>query len=72
MDIRWCKGDLAGMGAYAPTGAGSLYGETSLDISSDSPSAGSGMYYMVRELGCGSWQTALGSETGRDAELPLP
>ena len=38
----------------------------------DSPAAGGGMYYMVRELGCGSWQTALGAEPGRDADLPLP
>jgi hypothetical protein len=30
------------------------------------------MHYMVREQGCGSWQTSLGDEPGRDADLPLP
>jgi hypothetical protein len=72
MNIRWCKGDLASLSSYATTGAGSLNGATSVDISTDSPAAGAGIYYMVREQGCGSYQTLPGGEPGRDAQLPLP
>jgi hypothetical protein len=71
-DVRWRKGNLAGLSGYVTAGAGSLYAATSLDISADSPGSGAGMYYVVRELGCGSWQTELGTEPGRDADLPLP
>ena len=75
MDVRWRKGDLAnlrGPAGYLAGDAGSLRIATSLDISGDHPSAGEGMYYLVREQGCGSWQTSLGSEPNRDADLPLP
>jgi hypothetical protein len=72
MDVRWRKGDLTGLDNYTMDEAGSLYGAASLDISMDSPVSGSGMYYMVRQQGCGSWQTSLGAEPGRDAQLPLP
>ena len=34
--------------------------------------SGAGIYYLVRELGCGSWQTVVGAEPGRDSELPMP
>ena len=67
MDIRWCKGDLAGLSGYTTSGEGSVSGATSMDISMDNPAAGSGMYYMVREQGCGSWQTNLGDERARRA-----
>ena len=72
MNVRWCKGDLSGIGSYATTGEGSLYGATSLDLSADVPSPGGGIYYIVREQGGGSWQTSLGNEPDRDADLPLP
>jgi hypothetical protein len=72
MDVRWCKGDLSGLSSHTTTGEGSLYAATSVDISMDSPTPGHGFYYLVREQGCGSWQTALGAEPGRDAQLPLP
>jgi len=74
-DVRWRKGDLDalhGPAGYDATGAGSLWNAMSLDISADEPAPGSGVYYLVREQGCGSWQTVPGAEPGRDAELPLP
>jgi hypothetical protein len=71
-DIRWCKGDLAGLSSYATTGSGSLNGANELDISADDPAAGAGNYYIVREQGCGSYQTQPGAEPGRDARLPMP
>ncbi|MCP3982289.1 MAG: DUF4838 domain-containing protein [bacterium] len=71
-DVRWCKGELTGVSGYTTTGAGSLTAATSVDISGDVPSPGGGTYFMVREQGCGSWQTDPGEQPGRDAQLPLP
>ena len=64
------EGDLANVATYTTTDAGVLMGVDSLDISADSPAVGSGMYYLVEPLGCGSWQTSLGGEPGRDAGMP--
>jgi hypothetical protein len=71
-NVRWCTGDLDGLSSYTTTGAGSVNDATSLDISADSPAPGAGVYYMVREQGCGSYQTQPGGEPGRDVRLPLP
>ena len=69
-DVRFCKGDLAGVSSYATTHDGWSLGETTLDISEDNPAVGSGLYYLVKPLGCGSWQTTPGSQPGRDGALP--
>ena len=74
-DVRWRKGALEALGGptgYDAIGAGTLRGAVSLDTSADEPSPGNGVYYLVREQGCGSWQTSLGAQPGRDADLPLP
>ena len=69
-DVRFCKGDLASVSSYATTHDRWLLGETTVDISVDNPAAGSGLFYLVKPLGCGSWETAPGSEPGRDGALP--
>jgi hypothetical protein len=69
VDIRYARGDLAGVGSYATTDGGVRLGATSLDISGDLPDPGHGMYYMIRARECGSWQTTPGSEPGRDLEF---
>jgi len=69
-DVRYCSGDLGDVGAYVTTDDGMLFGATGMDISGDNPASGSGLYYVVRPLGCGSWQTLPGAEPDRDADLP--
>jgi hypothetical protein len=69
-DVRFAKGDLGGVSTYATTGDGTMLDATSLDMSVDAPGPGSGMYYLVRPLGCGSWQTGVGMQPGRDPALP--
>jgi hypothetical protein len=69
-DVRWVEGDLAAVGTYATTDGGVLLAATSLDISDDSPAPAAGLYYLVRLLGCGSWQSSANAEPGRDAALP--
>ena len=68
--VRFVKGDLAAVSGYSSTGDGTLFGATTLDISVDNPGSGDGMYYLVRPLGCGSWQTTPGNEPPRDGALP--
>jgi len=67
---RFVKGDLASVGSYPITSTGELPGAASLDISADSPGPRDGMYYVIRPLACGSWQTAAGAEPERDIRLP--
>jgi hypothetical protein len=69
-DIRFARGDLADASTYTTTDDGFLLGVSSLDISADSPEPGSGLFYVVKPLGCGSWQTSLGAEPGRESGLP--
>jgi hypothetical protein len=69
-DVRFVKGDLRHVDSYVTTDDGTLFDATSLDMSMDAPGVGSGMYYVVRPLGCGSWQTVDGAQPARDATLP--
>jgi parallel beta-helix repeat protein len=71
-DVRFVRGDLTGVSTYGTTGEGVLLEATSLDISADSPAAGTGLYYLVRPELCGSWQNdpTLPSEPDRDSNLP--
>jgi hypothetical protein len=69
-DVRFVKGNLADVNTYATTGEGVRLGATSLDISADSPAAGTGLYYIVRPELCGSWQTSPAAEPERDVMLP--
>ena len=69
-DVHFAKGNLADVSIYATTADGPLFLATSLDISADNPLPGQGLYYVVRLLGCGSWQTPLGANPARDATLP--
>ena len=70
MDSFFVRGDLAGVSSYSVSGSGSLPASTSLDISGDNPGTGAGLYYLLRDDPCGSWQTALGAEVDRDTNLP--
>ena len=69
-DIRYVRGDLSGVSSYTTFDDGSAQGATSLDISVDNPGPGTGMYYVVKPLGCGSWQTSAAAQPARDAGLP--
>lgn len=69
-DVRWVKGDLAALGSYSTLADGVLLAAPGLDISADQPPPQSGLYYLVRPLICGSWQTTIGGQPGRDSNLP--
>ncbi len=70
-DIEFVRGRLDGLPDYSFFDNGSLPAAVTLDISGDSPGAGSGVYYLVKlPTPCGTWQTKLGAEPGRDALLP--
>ena len=62
----FAKGVLADVSSYLITATGELPAATSLNISSDHPGPGNGLYYLIRSLACGSWQTTPGAEPGRD------
>ena len=70
VDIQFIKGPLAGVAGYATSQNGSIAATSALDISKDDPLPGDGVYYLVRPLGCGSWQTTIGGQPGRDTGLP--
>jgi len=59
-----------GTGALALMLPVTLLGAVALDMSTDAPATGQGLYYLVRPLGCGSWQSEPGAEPGRDTALP--
>lgn len=69
-DVRWVKGDLSQVGSYTTLANGTMLGASGLDITADQPAAGTGLYYLMRPLVCGSWQSTAGSEPGRDSSLP--
>jgi hypothetical protein len=69
-DIRVVRGVLAQVSSYVFFDTGVQYGATQLDVSLDSPPPGTGIWYLVRNLSCGSWQTLLGAEPARDLNLP--
>jgi hypothetical protein len=70
VDLRWAKGPLTNVATYSITGTGLLFAASSLDTSGDNPGPGDGIYYLVRLQTCGSWQSSLGAESGRDLALP--
>ncbi|MCP3982254.1 MAG: hypothetical protein GY716_23360 [bacterium] len=74
LDVRYARGPLSGLSGYATDDLGLLASAGELDISSDTPAPGLGMYYLVREQACGSWQTTLTppGEPARDVNLETP
>ncbi len=68
-DAKFVKGPVSGVSTYATTDDGTLSGATSLSIFLDNPGGGTGVYYLLRLQDCGSWQTTVGAEPDRDAEL---
>jgi hypothetical protein len=69
-DVRWVRGELSSLSAYAVVASGSAGAATFLDVKTDVPMVGTGFWYLVRLAGpCGSWQSAPGNEPGRDAVL---
>lgn len=69
-DVLWVRGDLGGVGGYAVDSGGALANADTL-TDGTLPGAGTGFYYLLRpDCAVGSWQTAAGSEPGRDAVLP--
>jgi CSLREA domain-containing protein len=69
-DVSYASGDLTTVSTYTASVTGTRFGATGLSTAADAPLPGSGLYYLVKPLGCGSWQTPLGSEPGRDSGLP--
>jgi hypothetical protein len=69
-DVRFVRGDLAGVGVYSFFDVGDLFQASTRDTSADSPASGDGIWYLVRSICCGVWSTALGAEPGREAALP--
>ena len=69
-DVFFVRGNLASVSSYSYFDSGSMSAATSLDISGDNPGPGAGVYYVVREDPCGSWQTSSGAEPDRDNDLP--
>ena len=69
-EVRYASGDLARVSSYAVSDTGMLFGATELSTATDWPPPGFGLYYLVKPLGCGSWQTTIGNEPGRDSGLP--
>ena len=67
-DVAYVRGDLIDVSSLAV-----LETTGSLDVDLiellDVPSVGSGFYYLVRPLICGSWQTSPGAERDRDDSL---
>ena len=56
-DVRFVRGDLAGVGRYVVLETGVLQAATTND-------------YLVKYAACGSWQSTPGAEPARDASLP--
>ena len=69
-NVHFVKGDLAGVDTYQTTVEGSLVAATMLDIALDDPAPETGLYFVLKPSGCGSWQTQPGAEPDRDASLP--
>lgn len=72
VDVAFIRGTLGLVGSYATDLTATLSGAISLADPSV-PSPGTGFYYLVKPAGtcaAGSWQSALGVESGRDAALP--
>jgi len=66
VDTRFVRGALSAVSSYGLFDAGALTGATELDISLDDPVVGAGIYYLLRLTGCGTYQTMVGAEPGRD------
>src|SRR5206468_8205912 len=62
---------LSGLPAYSTVLRGSLTNATGLDISEETPEAGTGIFYLVKVSSppCGSWQSGVGSEPARDTMI---
>ena len=72
-DFRQVRGTFASsasLGAYAVSST--ILGTGTNFIDASIPSAGTGYWYLVKRGGCAqtTWQSALGSESGRDAAIP--
>lgn len=70
-DIDHVRGPLDQVSSYAMSEYGTLEAAVALDIGSDDPAIGEGMYYLVQyPAPCGTWQSAPGAEPRRDEVLP--
>ncbi|HKQ63317.1 MAG TPA: VCBS repeat-containing protein [Candidatus Polarisedimenticolaceae bacterium] len=70
LDVRFVRGNLAGVGGYALDWTGQSPLAVSF-VDNTLPLPGSGLYYLVRpDCPAGSWQTGPGGEPGRDLVLP--
>jgi parallel beta-helix repeat protein len=69
-DVRFVRGDLAGVSTYSIFDTGDRFETSTLDTSADNPGSGDGVWYLVRSICCGVWSTALGAEPDREATLP--
>ena len=69
--VDFVKGALSQVGEYETWVRGSVSAATFLDVSTDLPESGEGVFYLVKPSGppCGSWQTGTGAEPGRDSDI---
>jgi hypothetical protein len=65
-DVHYAKGDLDQVSSYGTIEKGRLLDAASLDLAPDDPPTGDGLYYVIRPLACGNWETSLGAEPERD------
>jgi uncharacterized repeat protein (TIGR01451 family) len=71
-DAEYVRGDLSAVSSYATNAGGSLVDATTL-MDTATPPVGAGFYYLLKPGGSctvPSWQTIVGTEPGRDTELP--
>jgi hypothetical protein len=71
-DVKYVRGDLAGVGAYSTSVVQDVPAATSF-TDGGTPGAGHGFYYLLRldgECTVASWQTRPGAEPDRDTALP--
>lgn len=70
-DVEFAKGQIQQVADYVIWARGQLSGTNSLDVSTDHPGPGSGLFYLVKSTGaqCGSWQSVPSSEPGRDTAI---
>lgn len=72
-DVDFIRGPLSRVANYTPLGMGHHPAVMSIDVSADIPTAGSGIFYLVKPAEpCGSWQSTSGAQPQRDLRIHEP
>ena len=77
-DGSFARGDLATVSSLNPIASGPVVGATFLDISTDVPQSGDGLWYLIKSGGpsgpycnAATWRSGgVGEKPGRDLQLP--